>query len=48
MINEETQGEPTEVETPEQEGNVEEVEESIVPDGSEVGTPEPVEISSEE
>lgn len=43
MINEETQGEPTEVETPEIT-----TEEAIVPDGSEVGTPEPVEISSEE
>lgn len=42
MINEETQGEPTEVETPEI------TTEETIPDGSEVGTPEPVEISSEE
>jgi hypothetical protein len=42
MINEEeTQGEP--VETPEVT-----TEEAMVPDGSEVETPEPVEISSEE
>mgnify|MGYP000912736785 CR=1 FL=1 len=42
MIFEETQGEPTEVETPEV------ATEGTIPDGSEVETPEPVEVFSEE
>ena len=45
MINEETQGEPTEVETPE---TPEVATEGTIPDGSEVETPEPVEVYSEE
>ena len=42
IFEEETQGEPTEVETPEV------ATEATIPDGSEVETPEPVEVNSEE